>query len=201
MHNLFFFSQKKIRACRDNSSSFHTIRPEKYGFDITTVLAGSEHLSQSSGFARRAQTAVTSVSLVRCYQVINGPLVASRRVDRWPPLTWATRVRAGGTRSSVFSFFPIRLMQIENPSSAPCDFSSGGMCVPRRAARLRASVTSNPGAEEDDSCHGTVKLAFLPPHFRLIASREDDVSFDPPCAPSLSTCPTSTVILLQCGCR
>lgn len=37
----------------------------------------------------------------------------------------------------------------------------------------------NPGAGEDDSCHKTVKLAFLPLHFPLISvSREDTVSFD-----------------------
>lgn len=40
----------------------------------------------------------------------------------------------------------------------------------------------NPGAEEDDSCHETVKLAFQPLHFPLRSvSREDTVSFDPLC--------------------
>lgn len=40
----------------------------------------------------------------------------------------------------------------------------------------------NAGAEEDDSCHETVKLAFLPIHFpQRSVSGEDTVSFDPLC--------------------
>lgn len=40
----------------------------------------------------------------------------------------------------------------------------------------------NAGAEEDDSCHETVKLAFLPLHFPLRSvSGEETVSFDPLC--------------------
>lgn len=39
------------------------------------------------------------------------------------------------------------------------------------------------GAEEDDSCHETVKLAFLPLHFPLRSvSGEETVSFDPRCS-------------------
>lgn len=40
----------------------------------------------------------------------------------------------------------------------------------------------NAGAEEDDSCHKTVKFAFLPLHFPLSrVSGEETVSFDPLC--------------------
>lgn len=40
----------------------------------------------------------------------------------------------------------------------------------------------NAGEEEDDSCHETVRLAFLPLLFPLRSvSWEETVSFDPPC--------------------
>lgn len=45
-----------------------------------------------------------------------------------------------------------------------------------------ADDLDNPGAEEDNNCHETVKLAFLFLHFVLISvSREDTVSFEPLC--------------------
>lgn len=72
---------------------------------------------------------------------------------------------------------------------SPPAFPAAG-CLPRSAAQLWVSMTGlddldNAASEEDDSCQGSVKLAFLPPVFfspsqLSTVPGEETVSYDPP---------------------
>lgn len=89
---------------------------------------------------------------------------------------------------------------------SPPAFLAAG-CLPRSAAQLWVSMTGlddldNAASEEDDSCQGSVKLAFLPPVFFFSfpaehCSRGGNCELWPSVSP-VSTCSSSTCALLIC---
>lgn len=127
------------------------------------------------------------------------------RAKAWPlTTTHLNHQRSKQANARVYSLSPLfggrPLPRIQNGTPSPdvfCVFPHLPKCCilwlpaarrhSHRTILLWVSMTrlddlDNAGAEEDDSCQETVKLAFLPLHFALRSvSGEETVSFDPLC--------------------